>query len=168
MQVESLSKDDGNGKDDARKQWSDWLNEEKQSCCTCGTRFSTILSLTQSAKWQREVSKFMVLTTTGTPILRRTYQSTCSVICQQYRMQAKSNNRKIVTIVQMFIFKWYFICRSRWGCLSSLVVAYTTELRQMERLVVLRRLPLTPATKSFFILCMGTLRCIVLSRYNLL
>ena len=24
----SLSKDDGNGKDNARKQWSDWLNEE--------------------------------------------------------------------------------------------------------------------------------------------
>ena len=24
-----LSKDDGNGNDDARKQWSDWLNEEK-------------------------------------------------------------------------------------------------------------------------------------------
>ena len=23
-----LSKDDGNGKDNARKQWSDWLNEE--------------------------------------------------------------------------------------------------------------------------------------------
>ena len=27
--VGSLSKDDGNGNDDARKQWSDWLNEEK-------------------------------------------------------------------------------------------------------------------------------------------
>ena len=25
----SLSADDGNGNDDARKQWSDWLNEEK-------------------------------------------------------------------------------------------------------------------------------------------
>ena len=24
----SLSKDDGNGNDDARKQWSDWLNDE--------------------------------------------------------------------------------------------------------------------------------------------
>ena len=27
--IESLSKDDGNGIDNARKQWSDWLNEEK-------------------------------------------------------------------------------------------------------------------------------------------
>ena len=25
----SLSKDDDNGNDDARKQWSNWLNEEK-------------------------------------------------------------------------------------------------------------------------------------------
>ena len=25
----SLSKDDGNGNDEARKQWSDWLNMEK-------------------------------------------------------------------------------------------------------------------------------------------
>ena len=39
----SLSKDDSNGNDDVRKQWSDWLNEEKSSCCTCGTHFSTIL-----------------------------------------------------------------------------------------------------------------------------
>ena len=27
--IGNLSKDDGNGNDDARKQWSDWLNEEK-------------------------------------------------------------------------------------------------------------------------------------------
>jgi len=39
----SLSKDDANGNEDARKQWSDWLNEEKQSCCTCGTHFRAIL-----------------------------------------------------------------------------------------------------------------------------
>ena len=39
----SLRKDDGNGNDDARKQWSDWFNEEKYSCCTCGTHFTTIL-----------------------------------------------------------------------------------------------------------------------------
>ena len=35
-----LNSDDGNG--NARKQWSDWLNEEKQSCCTCGTHFNSI------------------------------------------------------------------------------------------------------------------------------
>ena len=28
LSIGSLSKDDGNGKDNARKQWSDWLNEE--------------------------------------------------------------------------------------------------------------------------------------------
>ena len=27
--IGSLSKDDGNGNDDGRKQWSDWLNQEK-------------------------------------------------------------------------------------------------------------------------------------------
>ena len=27
--LESLSEDDGNGEDNPRKQWSDWLNEEK-------------------------------------------------------------------------------------------------------------------------------------------
>ena len=29
MIVGILSKDDGNDNEDARKQWSDWLNEEK-------------------------------------------------------------------------------------------------------------------------------------------
>ena len=38
-------------------------------------------------------------------ILRRSYRSMFSVVCQQYRMRAKSNNRKIVTTVQMFILK---------------------------------------------------------------
>jgi len=33
-------------------------------------------------------------------------------------MRAKTNNRKIVTIAQMFIFRWRFIYRSRFGCLS--------------------------------------------------
>ena len=36
-------------------------------------------------------------------------------------MQAKSNNRKIIIISQMFIFKWRFICRSHSVCLSFLV-----------------------------------------------
>ena len=26
-----------------KKKWSDWINEETQSCCTCGTHFSSIL-----------------------------------------------------------------------------------------------------------------------------
>ena len=28
------------GNDNATNQWFDWLNEEKQSCCTCGTLFT--------------------------------------------------------------------------------------------------------------------------------
>ena len=38
-------------------------------------------------------------------ILRRSYRSMFGVVCQQHRMRAKSNNRKIVTTVQMFILK---------------------------------------------------------------
>ena len=38
-------------------------------------------------------------------ILRRANSSVSSVVCQQYRMQAKSNNRKIVTTVHVFILK---------------------------------------------------------------
>ena len=47
-------------------------------------------------------------------------------------MLAQGNNRKIpvVTIAQMFIFKWRFICRSRRGCLNSLV---STRLRPADR-----------------------------------
>ena len=36
-------------------------------------------------------------------ILRRSHWSMFSMVCQQYRMRAKSNNRKIVTMVRMFI-----------------------------------------------------------------
>ena len=36
-------------------------------------------------------------------------------------MRTKSNNRKEVTIAQMFIFEWPFISRSSRGCLSSLL-----------------------------------------------
>ena len=40
-------------------------------------------------------------------------------------MRAKTNNRKIVTIAQMFIFKWCFISRSRRGCLSSVLGSFS-------------------------------------------
>ena len=60
----NLSKDDGIDNDDVRKQWSDWLNEEKSSCCTCGTHLSTILwRIRQIATWN---FKIKVLTTTWT------------------------------------------------------------------------------------------------------
>ena len=38
-------------------------------------------------------------------ILRSAYSSVSRVVCQQYRMQAKSNNRKIFTTVHVFILK---------------------------------------------------------------
>ena len=41
--IGNLNKDDCNGNDDARKQWSDWLHEENKSCCTCRTHFRIIL-----------------------------------------------------------------------------------------------------------------------------
>ena len=56
----SLSKDEGNGKGNARKQWSDWLNEEKQLYCTCGTYFSSVGFFDVSAKRQSEISNFSI------------------------------------------------------------------------------------------------------------
>ena len=45
-------------------------------------------------------------------------------------MRPKSNNCKIVTIAQLFIFMWRFIYRSRRGCLNSLNVL-TDELMRI-------------------------------------
>ena len=56
-------------------------------------------------------------------ILRRSYWSMFSVVCQQYRMRANSNNRKIVTMVRMFILCCNDnICLRCCGCLNSLNV----------------------------------------------
>ena len=41
--LKSFSNDDGNGNDNAIKQWYDWINEAKYSCCSCGTHASTFL-----------------------------------------------------------------------------------------------------------------------------
>ena len=38
----SLRFDDGNVNDNTTNQWFDWLNKEKQSCCTCGTLFGAM------------------------------------------------------------------------------------------------------------------------------
>ena len=38
----SLRFDDGNVNDNATNQWFHWLNEEKWSCCTCGTLFGAM------------------------------------------------------------------------------------------------------------------------------
>ena len=42
IRLGNLSFDDGNINDNATNQWFDWLNEEKQSCCTCGTLFGAM------------------------------------------------------------------------------------------------------------------------------
>ena len=102
--VGSSRKDDGNGTDDARKQWSDWLNEEKQSCCTCGTHLSRIF-------WRslpNDNVKF--------PNLRFKRQSehtsvnlSFSIFTSTSPFAAYSiNNHKIVTISQMFSFQMTF------------------------------------------------------------
>ena len=41
-------------------------------------------------------------------------------LCQQYRIRGRSNNRKVVTMSQMFILKWRFCCHCCRCCLSSL------------------------------------------------
>ena len=56
-------------------------------------------------------------------ILYIKFYGALSVICQQYRMRAKSNNCKIVTIAQVFIFMRRFIYRSRRGGLNFLLSA---------------------------------------------
>ena len=47
-------------------------------------------------------------------------QSMRCVLCQQYRIRGRSNNRKVVTMSQMFILKWRFSCRCCRCCSSSL------------------------------------------------
>ena len=51
----------------------------------------------------------------------RSYECTCTVICSQCSMRAKSDNRKIVTIAQMFTCKWCFTSRNRRGYLNFVI-----------------------------------------------
>ena len=64
--IGSLREDnsDRHGNDEARKQRSDWLNDEKESCCACGTHLVKFFDVV--CQNQRENSKFKVLTTTRT------------------------------------------------------------------------------------------------------
>ena len=49
-------------------------------------------------------------------------------------MKAKSNNCKIVTIAQLFIFKWrIFICRGRRGYLNSLMRSFKQPRRRRQQ-----------------------------------
>jgi len=61
--IGSFSKDNGN--DNARKLWSDWLNEEKYLCCMCGTHFGTIF-LCGPPSDNMKYSKFTALMITWT------------------------------------------------------------------------------------------------------
>ena len=65
---------------------------------------------------------------------------------KQWRMRAKTNSRKIVTIAQIFIFSWRFIYRSRFGCLSfplkNLKTAFLWDdlgQDQLSRFIALQR-----------------------------
>ena len=62
--IRELRFDDGNVNDNATNQWFHWLNEEKWSCCSCGTLFGAMFwrSLPNG---RREIFIFEVLTTTG-------------------------------------------------------------------------------------------------------
>ena len=77
----------------------------------------------KDSRWKRKLRKWKSVShSLELEFLRCSYRFIFSVICQQDRTQAKSNNCKIVTIAQMFIifFKWSFICRAVVGCLNSL------------------------------------------------
>ena len=121
--IGGLSKDDCN--DDARKQWSDWLNEEKQSYCTCRTHFSAIL-------WRslpNDIVNFPNL-----PFQRRHEHTPINLSFSIFTLfngastspfaaffvndkgcaWGRSNNHNEKnTISQMFIFKWRFRYRCR-------------------------------------------------------
>ena len=45
--------------------------------------------------------------------------SICSVLCQEYRIRARRNNRKRRSFTQMFIFMWRFLCYSYRCCSNS-------------------------------------------------
>ena len=110
--IESWSKDDVN--DNARKQWSDWLNEENNRAARAARTLVQFFDVVcQMSMWNFNIWAFNYNVKTQHQIfhslyliLRCSYQSTCSVICQRYRMRAKSNNRKVVTNAQMFTFEY--------------------------------------------------------------
>ena len=53
-------------------------------------------------------------------------------------MRAKRNKCKIVATVQMFIFMWRFIYRSRRGCLNSLMTVMT--MTATKAMMMMRRI----------------------------
>ena len=52
----SLSKDDGNGKDNARKQWSDWLNEENNRAARAARTLAEFFGVV----WQMTTWNFQI------------------------------------------------------------------------------------------------------------
>ena len=125
----SLSKDDGNGNDDARKQCSDWLNQSKNNRAARAARtliqfFDVVCQMT----WNFQIKGFNDNVNTQQQIFhslyflqRRFYQSISRVLGQKQGMRGRSKINQIVSISQMFIFKWRFRCRCRRCCLSSLL-----------------------------------------------
>ena len=114
--LESFRNDDGNGNDNARKQWYDWMNGARYSCCTCDTHSSIFLwrSLQNNniskSKWTLKNKIFIHhIYFNGS----RTNPFAGSMVCLQDNMRPRSKNPNVVTVVQMSIFKWRFRCR--WG-----------------------------------------------------
>ena len=73
--LESFRNDDGNGNDNARKQWYDWMNGARYSCCTCATHSSAFLwrslqnnNMTYPKVSERSKIKFSFTTFTSTAL----------------------------------------------------------------------------------------------------
>ena len=95
----------------ARKQWSDWLNGQIQSSCTCGTHYSTMLwhSLpNDNVKFPNLETILMTTWTHNSKYLLqlRFFQSICSI--------NKGGEEKVIITMSspslMFIFKLRFRC----------------------------------------------------------
>lgn len=60
----AIRNDDGNGNVKATNQLFDWLNEEKESCCTCGTLLGAFFGLSLPNDGEKILYYFEVLTAT--------------------------------------------------------------------------------------------------------
>ena len=55
---------------------------------------------------------------------RHAFQFSCSLLRQHCRLRTRWENRKIVRTVQMFVFKWCFLCGCRRHCWSSVISTF--------------------------------------------
>ena len=126
--VGSLRFDDGNVNDNATNQWFDWLNEEKQSCCTCGTLFAAMFwrSLpNDDVKFShlrfRRQRELVAEIFHSLPLHENhSYQASESALRLFCTTRSKWNNRKRLNLTQSSILMWCFRCSCRCSFLNSL------------------------------------------------